>query len=55
MIREEDIVDFMEMMLEDETFEEFLERFNLTAAEVFLYLIDEGMIDVRDLKELMGR
>lgn len=55
MTTKDDIIDFMEMMLEDETFEEFLERFNLTPEEVFLLLIDEGMIDIRDVKELMGR
>jgi hypothetical protein len=52
-MNEDDIVDFMEMMLEDETFDEFLERFDLTPAEVFIFLIEEGMIDLRDVKELM--
>jgi hypothetical protein len=52
---EDDIIDFIDLMLEDESFEEFLERFNLTPSEVFLRLIDEGMIDTRILKELMGR
>jgi hypothetical protein len=52
---DDDIVDFVDMMLEDETFEDFLERFNLTPQEVFIFLVDEGMVDTRILKELMGR
>jgi hypothetical protein len=42
------------MMLEDESFEDFLNRFNLDVCEVFLFLVEEGMVDTRDLKELMG-
>jgi len=52
-MEEDDIVDFMEMMLEDESFEDFLERFNLTVEEVFLFLVEEGMVDTRVLKDLM--
>lgn len=54
-MNEDMIIDFLDMMLEDETFDEFLERFDLSPQEVFLFLVSEGMIDIRDLKELMGR
>lgn len=54
-MEEDDIIDFIDLMLEDETFEEFLERFNLTPYEVFLHLVDEGLVDTSILKELMGR
>lgn len=50
---EDDVIDFVDLMLEDESFEDFLERFNLTASEVFVHLVEEGMIDTKILKELM--
>lgn len=37
--------EWLEMMLEDESFEDILERFNVTPHEAFEILIREGLID----------
>ena len=50
-----EIIDFVDMMLEGEDFETFLERFDLGPAEVFLNLIQEGLVDEELLKELMRK
>ncbi len=52
---EDEVIDFVNMMMEDESLEDFLERFNITSGEVIIALLDNGLIDSRDLKELMGR
>lgn len=44
--------DFLEMMLEDYSFEEFIEMFDMTANEVFLNMFYSGLIDERDLKNV---
>lgn len=53
-IAKREVENFLELMLEDESFEDFLERFNLTPTEVFSLLLEEGHVDIEDLKELMG-
>lgn len=50
----ESITEFVYNMLEDEDFEDFLERFNLTPSEVFLILLSGGHIDEELLSEMMG-
>lgn len=35
----------LKMALEDESFEDFLERFDLTPEEVFLHLYESGLVD----------
>lgn len=35
----------LKMTLEDESLEDFLERFDLTPEEVFLHLYESGLID----------
>lgn len=52
-MNEDDIEDFVQFMLEDETFEEFLERFDVTPFEAFMCLYNNGLIDEELLKELM--
>lgn len=52
---DDEIIDFVDMMLEDESFEELLERFDVTPQEAFVNLFTNGLIDYRLLKELMGR
>lgn len=44
--------DFLEMMLEDMTFEEFIENFDISASEVFQNMYDSGLIDDGDLKKV---
>lgn len=44
--------DFLEMMLEDMTFEEFIENFDISASEVFQNMYDSGLIDDEDLKKV---
>lgn len=39
------ISNLLKMTLEDESFEEFLERFDLTPDEVFVHLFESGLID----------
>lgn len=51
---EDEVIDFMDLMLEDESFEDFLERFNLTPHEVFIFLVEQGMVDTQLLKDLIG-
>ena len=52
---DEALDDFVKMMLEDETLEEFLERFNLDVSEAIECLIDNGMLDLEQMKEMAGR
>lgn len=37
--------DYVEMMLENESLEDFLERYNISAEEAVMHLYDYGMID----------
>lgn len=48
------LYDFVELMLEEESFEELLERFDLTPAEVFEQLFSSGKIDPVLVCELGG-
>ena len=40
-----EISNLLSMTLEDESFADFLERFDLTPEEVFLHLYESGLID----------
>lgn len=40
-----EISNLVSMTLEDETFSDFLERFDLTPEEVFTHLYESGLID----------
>lgn len=51
----DDEVDFLYDMLEEEDFEDFLERFDLTPDEVFESLISSGLIDIGLLHSLMRK
>lgn len=46
--------DWVTLMLEDETFEELLERFNISVHEAFETLISAGLVDEELLKEMVG-
>lgn len=48
----EELEDFVEMMLEDESLEDLLERFNLTPTEAFLFLYKGGMVDTQLFNEM---
>lgn len=49
-----EIEDFVEMMLEDESFEDLLARFDLDPGEVFVALFENGLIDEETLIEMRG-
>lgn len=44
--------DWVNMMLETESLEDLLERFNLTPLETFEHLVANGMVDEELLEEL---
>lgn len=48
-----DIEEFVQLMLEDETFEELIERFDVTPFEAFMCIFNNGLIDPESLEELM--
>ena len=48
-----EILNFLEMMMETESFEDFLERFDVQVSDVFILLIEEGLVDLEDLKDIM--
>jgi hypothetical protein len=50
---ESNIERWLNLMLEDEDFETLLERFDLTPEEVFVRMLEVGMIDEELLNELM--
>lgn len=52
-MNEKEIEDFVDLMLEGETFEELLERFDITPYEAFQCLYDNGLININELKELI--
>lgn len=54
-MEENEIEDFVNLMLEDFLFEELLEQFNITPYEAFLTLFEAGMIDESLLKSLMKK
>jgi len=41
------------MALEDESFEDYLERFDLTPQEVFLFLYEGGHIDTEQFEQVL--
>lgn len=41
------------MALEDESFSEFLERFDITPEDAFLHLYEEGLIDPMTFEEFL--
>lgn len=43
--------DYVSMTLEDISFRDLLEQFDLTAEEVFVHLVETGMIDTSKLEE----
>lgn len=51
---EDEVKDFVNMMLEDESFDDFLERFNISPDEVFFILVESGHVDEELVKEMMG-
>ena len=51
---EKELEDFVEMMLETESFEDLLERFNVTPTEVFTHLYYEGLVDINLVHEMMS-
>lgn len=50
--KNEQIMEVVEYFLEDESFEDFLERFDLTPVEVIIKLYDIGLIQDEILEEL---
>lgn len=53
VLKKEDIEDFVDLMMENESFEDFIERFDVTLVEAFLCLYNNGLIDEEELRELM--
>lgn len=45
---------YVSMTLEDISFRDLLEEFDLTAEEVFIHLVETGMIDTEKLEEHLG-
>jgi hypothetical protein len=43
------VEEWLDLMLEDESFEDVLERFNITPHEAFEILIREGLIDEQEI------
>ncbi len=43
----------LKSILEEESFEDFLERFDLTAEEVFLHLYESGLIEEDKFMEVL--
>lgn len=46
---------FLEEYLEDKTFEDFIEEFDMVASDVFLNMYYSGLIDDRDLERVFPR
>lgn len=46
---------FLEEYLEDKTFEDFIEEFDMIPSDVFLNMYYSGLIDDRDLERVFPR
>lgn len=46
---------FLEEYMEDKTFEEFIEEFDMVPSDVFLNMYYSGLIDDRDLERVFPR
>ncbi|MCB1712647.1 MAG: hypothetical protein KDH96_09305 [Candidatus Riesia sp.] len=51
-MEKEEIYNFVATMLETETFEDLLERFDLTPEEVFMLCFESGLVDEEVLRGL---
>lgn len=47
------IMGIVSMALEDEDFGSFLQRFDITPEEAFLYLYEEGLVDPETFEEFL--
>lgn len=52
-MNEEKLEKILDSYLEDNSFEDFLEEFNLTPLEVLTSLYENGLIDEEDLERLI--
>ena len=44
--------DIVQNVLDDNDFEDLLEQFNVTRLEAFMFLLNSGLIDIKEFKEI---